>query len=210
MIHDKQCHDPSSRALLDVTLETSDKSVPLQVQDHIGMDRQEETVEDQPPLKKLKWVIDSKGCVADEDKVPIIEHEITRQELPNQHEVQQVNRDDEHDKVPSSLSLSGLSSQGSSIGTDNHHRTQNTVQNLSEAHLPISGDHHSLNNVSNTALFNGPGGQATPSYHPQPSQPNQENMNTSAEYLTQLLKDQKQIQAFPGCFFHLERLLNEG
>lgn len=30
------------------------------------------------------------------------------------------------------------------------------------------------------------------------------------EYLAQLLKDKKQIQAFPNVFLHLERLLDEG
>jgi hypothetical protein len=39
---------------------------------------------------------------------------------------------------------------------------------------------------------------------------NNNNMYTSADYLAQLLKDQKQVAAFPGVFFHLERLLNEG
>ena len=32
----------------------------------------------------------------------------------------------------------------------------------------------------------------------------------SPEYLAQLLKDKKQIQAFPNVFVHLERLLDEG
>ena len=32
----------------------------------------------------------------------------------------------------------------------------------------------------------------------------------SPEYLAQLLKDKKQIQAFPSVFMHLERLLDEG
>ena len=30
------------------------------------------------------------------------------------------------------------------------------------------------------------------------------------EYLAQLLKDRKQIQAFPNVFIHVERLLDEG
>ena len=33
---------------------------------------------------------------------------------------------------------------------------------------------------------------------------------TTAEYLAQLLKDKKQIAAFPNVFLHLERLLDEG
>lgn len=33
---------------------------------------------------------------------------------------------------------------------------------------------------------------------------------TGAEYLSQLLKDKKQIQAFPNVFLHLERILDEG
>ena len=36
------------------------------------------------------------------------------------------------------------------------------------------------------------------------------HMSNSADYLAQLLKDQKQVSAFPGVFFHLDRLLNEG
>lgn len=32
----------------------------------------------------------------------------------------------------------------------------------------------------------------------------------SADYLTQLLKDKKQLAAFPNVFMHLERLLDEG
>ena len=38
---------------------------------------------------------------------------------------------------------------------------------------------------------------------------NKEERNTP-EYLAQLLKDKKQIQAFPNVFLHLERLLDEG
>lgn len=33
---------------------------------------------------------------------------------------------------------------------------------------------------------------------------------SGAEYLAQLLKDKKQIQAFPNVFIHLERILDEG
>jgi len=33
---------------------------------------------------------------------------------------------------------------------------------------------------------------------------------SGAEYLAQLLKDKKQIQAFPNVFIHLERLLDDG
>jgi len=32
----------------------------------------------------------------------------------------------------------------------------------------------------------------------------------SPEYLVQLLKDKRQLQAVPGCFVHLERILDEG
>ena len=32
----------------------------------------------------------------------------------------------------------------------------------------------------------------------------------STEYLAQLLKDKKQLAAFPNVFIHLERLLDEG
>lgn len=38
---------------------------------------------------------------------------------------------------------------------------------------------------------------------------NKEERNTP-EYLAQLLKDKKQIQAFPNVFVHLEKLLDEG
>jgi protein quaking len=33
---------------------------------------------------------------------------------------------------------------------------------------------------------------------------------TTAEYLAQLLKDKKQLAAFPNVFLHLERLLDDG
>ena len=38
------------------------------------------------------------------------------------------------------------------------------------------------------------------------------NMNTQsiADYLAQLLKDKKQLAAFPNVFIHMERLLDEG
>ena len=32
----------------------------------------------------------------------------------------------------------------------------------------------------------------------------------TADYLTQLLKDKKQLAAFPNVFLHLERILDEG
>ena len=38
---------------------------------------------------------------------------------------------------------------------------------------------------------------------------NKDERNTP-EYLAALLKDKKQIQAFPNVFIHLERLLDEG
>ena len=36
------------------------------------------------------------------------------------------------------------------------------------------------------------------------------NERTTPEYLAQLLKDKKQIQAFPNLFTHTERLLDDG
>lgn len=39
---------------------------------------------------------------------------------------------------------------------------------------------------------------------------NHKEDRNSPEYLSQLLKDKKQIQAFPNVFVHLERLLDEG
>lgn len=38
---------------------------------------------------------------------------------------------------------------------------------------------------------------------------NKDERNTP-EYLAQLLKDKKQIQAFPNVFVHLDKLLDEG
>lgn len=38
---------------------------------------------------------------------------------------------------------------------------------------------------------------------------NKDERNTP-EYLAQLLKDKKQIQAFPSVFIHLEKILDEG
>lgn len=36
------------------------------------------------------------------------------------------------------------------------------------------------------------------------------NTHSIADYLAQLLKDRKQLSAFPGVFVHVERLLDEG
>lgn len=36
------------------------------------------------------------------------------------------------------------------------------------------------------------------------------NSHSIADYLAQLLKDKKQIAAFPNVFIHMERLLDEG
>jgi hypothetical protein len=47
-------------------------------------------------------------------------------------------------------------------------------------------------------------------HHQSNSSPQPIGMFTSADYLSQLLKDQKQVSAFPGVFFHMERLLNDG
>ena len=39
---------------------------------------------------------------------------------------------------------------------------------------------------------------------------NNKEDRSSPEYLAQLLKDKKQIQAFPNVFLHAERLIDEG
>lgn len=36
------------------------------------------------------------------------------------------------------------------------------------------------------------------------------NSHSIADYLAQLLKDKKQLAAFPSVFIHVERLLDEG
>ena len=36
------------------------------------------------------------------------------------------------------------------------------------------------------------------------------NTQSIADYLAQLLKDKKQLAAFPNVFIHMERLLDEG
>ena len=36
------------------------------------------------------------------------------------------------------------------------------------------------------------------------------NTHSIADYLAQLLKDRKQLAAFPNVFVHVERLLDEG
>ena len=48
--------------------------------------------------------------------------------------------------------------------------------------------------------------------HPGPGPNMCENNNTQsiADYLAQLLKDKKQLAAFPNVFLHLERLLDDG
>jgi protein quaking len=35
-------------------------------------------------------------------------------------------------------------------------------------------------------------------------------MQSTADYLAQLLKDRKQLSAFPNVFLHIERLLDDG
>ncbi len=39
---------------------------------------------------------------------------------------------------------------------------------------------------------------------------NQQTTQSIADYLAQLLKDRKQLAAFPNVFNHIERLLDEG
>lgn len=39
---------------------------------------------------------------------------------------------------------------------------------------------------------------------------NQQTTQSIADYLAQLLKDRKQLAAFPSVFNHVERLLDEG
>lgn len=39
---------------------------------------------------------------------------------------------------------------------------------------------------------------------------NQQTTQSIADYLAQLLKDRKQLAAFPTVFVHVERLLDEG
>lgn len=41
-------------------------------------------------------------------------------------------------------------------------------------------------------------------------QQQQQNTQSIADYLAQLLKDRKQLAAFPNVFNHVERLLDEG
>ena len=52
-------------------------------------------------------------------------------------------------------------------------------------------------------------GELKPNFNMTPDS-HKEERNNSPEYLAQLLKDKKQIQAFPNVFIHLERLLDEG
>uniref|UniRef100_A0A1B0BYK3 STAR protein homodimerisation region domain-containing protein n=1 Tax=Glossina palpalis gambiensis TaxID=67801 RepID=A0A1B0BYK3_9MUSC len=50
-----------------------------------------------------------------------------------------------------------------------------------------------------------------PQHHHQPAQQQQQQQSTQsiADYLAQLLKDRKQLAAFPNVFNHVERLLDE-
>ena len=41
-------------------------------------------------------------------------------------------------------------------------------------------------------------------------EPANNNTQSIADYLAQLLKDKKQLAAFPNVFLHLERLLDDG
>lgn len=49
-----------------------------------------------------------------------------------------------------------------------------------------------------------------PQAQPQTPQQQQQNTQSIADYLAQLLKDRKQLAAFPNVFNHVERLLDEG
>ena len=40
--------------------------------------------------------------------------------------------------------------------------------------------------------------------------PTNNNIQSIADYLAQLLKDKKQLAAFPNVFVHMERLLDDG
>lgn len=58
-----------------------------------------------------------------------------------------------------------------------------------------------LSSPSSSASSAG-GGAAVP--------PNGNNTQSIADYLAQLLKDKKQLAAFPNVFLHVERLLDDG
>ena len=57
---------------------------------------------------------------------------------------------------------------------------------------------------SNSSLGNGGSGS------PILLEPHNNNTQSIADYLAQLLKDKKQLAAFPNVFLHVERLLDDG
>jgi len=103
-----------------------------------------------------------------------------------------------------------LTGSGGNIIDHNHHN--NCSLSVSNNALSISSSGNSSSNSPGypTSSLPSSSSQQHSSSNLQTNNIGKQEMYSSAEYLTQLLKDQKQIQAFPGCFFHLDRLLNEG
>ena len=121
------------------------------------------------------------------------------------HALSSLNNSNSHQQLqqhsPSSSSANNNSHHS------HHHDSSSSVSTTGSSPptiLSSSTSLSSLNPYHNSSHHN---------HHPvTPSSQHQvnNNMYTSADYLAQLLKDQKQVTAFPGVFFHLERLLTEG
>lgn len=91
-------------------------------------------------------------------------------------------------------SASSTASSASGFNSISSNYNSNSTSNSSNNH---HHHHHHHNNTSNSNNNNNNNNQNS-------------NMHTTADYLAQLLKDQKQVSAFPGVFYQVERLLNEG
>uniref|UniRef100_A0A182PVU3 K Homology domain-containing protein n=1 Tax=Anopheles epiroticus TaxID=199890 RepID=A0A182PVU3_9DIPT len=64
-------------------------------------------------------------------------------------------------------------------------------------------NHHIMNSYGGTE------NSGANQQQPQPQQNQQQSTQSIADYLAQLLKDRKQLAAFPNVFMHIERLLDE-
>ena len=91
--------------------------------------------------------------------------------------------------------------------------TQSSGQNLVNSLNPLLGadiimtstpDLTGVGGCSNSSLGNGGSGS------PILLEPHNNNTQSIADYLAQLLKDKKQLAAFPNVFLHVERLLDDG
>jgi len=80
------------------------------------------------------------------------------------------------------------------------------------------GENNNSVSIQSTSTSSSPSNNITNSTQSSNSCPSNNSINNnniliangSAEYLAQLLKDKKQLAAFPNIFLHIQRLIDEG